>query len=178
MWSIQDQFPTEFDRLKGHVSEGIFTESNIEWYRNYYQILTKNAIDMVSQSVPPNSIYVEKMKKFVGNNLFFCNMVELVNRETTLAVLCHGDCWTNNFLYKCDGNNDILETCLVDFQLIRYGSPALDVSNLIFCCTDKSLRQNHMKTFLESYYKELVKSLRTLGPLPSFCSTEEELWTQ
>lgn len=175
---MQDQFPADFNCLKSSVSEGIFTESNYEWYRNYYKILTKNAIDMVSQTLSPHSTYVEKLKKFVGNNLFFHNMVELVNRETTLGTLCHGDCWTNNFLYKYDGNNDILETCLVDFQLIRYGSPALDVSNLIFCCTDKSLRQNHMKTFLEAYYNELLKSLQSLGPLPSFCGTEEQLWNQ
>lgn len=175
---MQDQFPSEFNRLKSQVIEGIFTEGNIEWYRNYYKILTKNAITMVSQTLSPNSPYVEKLRKFVGNNMYFSNMSDLVNRETTLATICHGDCWTNNFLYKYDGNNDIVETCLVDFQLIRYGSPALDISNLIFCCTDKSLRQNHMETFLESYYKELLKSLRSLGPLPSFCNTEEQLWTQ
>lgn len=133
---------------------------------------------MVSQALSPNSIYVEKMKKFVGSNMFFSHMVELVNRQTPLSVITHGDCWTNNFLYKYDGNNAIVETCLVDFQLIRYGSPALDVANLIFCCTDKSLRQNHMKTLLQVYYKELLKSLKTLGPLPSFCETEEQLWTQ
>ncbi|XP_037036438.1 uncharacterized protein LOC119074414 [Bradysia coprophila] len=176
--SYKDQNPTEFNRLKSQVTEGIFTERNFDWYRNYYEILTKNAIDMVSQTLSPHSTYVEKLEKFVGNNSFFSNMVELVGRETPLATLCHGDCWTNNFLYKYDGNNDIAETCLVDFQLIRYGSPALDVSNLIFCCTDKLLRQNNMKTFLETYCKELVRSLRTLGPLPSFCSTEEQLWTQ
>lgn len=133
---------------------------------------------MLLTTLSPNSIYVEKMKKFVGSSTFFCHMVELVNRETPLAVLCHGDCWTNNFLYKYDGNNVILETCLVDFQLIRFGSPALDISNLIFCCTDKSLRQNHMKTILQIYFKELLKSLRTLGPLPACCGTEEQLWTQ
>lgn len=133
---------------------------------------------MVSQTLPANSVYVDKLKKFVGNGLFFCNMVELVNRDTPLATICHGDCWTNNFLYKYDGNNDILEVCLVDFQLIRYGSPALDVANLIFCCTDKSLRENHMKTLLQAYYKELLKGLRELGPLPTFCGTEEQLWIQ
>lgn len=74
---------------------------------------------MVSQTLSPNSTYVEKLEKFVGNNLFFCNMVELVNRETNLSTLCHGDCWTNNFLYKYDGNNDILETCLVDNNVVK-----------------------------------------------------------
>lgn len=69
---------------------------------------------MVSQTLSPKSTYVEKLEKFVGNDMFFTNMVELVNRETPLAILCHGDCWTNNFLYKYDGSNDILETCLVD----------------------------------------------------------------
>lgn len=107
--SIQDQFPTEFNRLKSQISEGIFTERNTDWYRNYYKILTKNAIDMVSQTLSPNSVYVDKMKKFVGSSKFFSHMVELVNRDSPLAVLCHGDCWTNNFLYKYDGHKDIVE---------------------------------------------------------------------
>lgn len=133
---------------------------------------------MVSQTLSPHSMYVEKLEKFVGNNSFFSHMVDLVSRDTPLATLCHGDCWTNNFLYKYDGNNDIVETCLVDFQLIRYGSPALDIANLIFCCTDKLQRQNHMTTFLETYSVSLASALKTLGPLPSFCSTEEQLFTR
>lgn len=159
------------------VVEGIFTENNANWYANYYKRLTKNTIEMVSESLLANSKYVERLKNFIGSGSFFHRMVELVNFNPSLKVLCHGDCWTNNFLYVYDDDNNIQETCLVDFQLIRYGSPAMDLSNLIFCCTDKSLRRNHQTALLQLYHKELIKSMKLLGPLPKD-HDEEQLWNK
>lgn len=34
-------------------------------------------------------------------------------------VLCHGDLWANNILYKYDSDNKPTECCLIDFQLVR-----------------------------------------------------------
>lgn len=33
-------------------------------------------------------------------------------------ALCHGDCWTNNILFRVDETSgQILEVCLLDFQV-------------------------------------------------------------
>lgn len=128
---------------------------------------------MVSEILTPK--YMERFEKFINLESFFLNMVELIEKESPLAVICHGDCWTNNFLYKYDSKGVILETCLLDFQLVRYGSPVLDISSLIYCCTDKQLRDNHMNKLIELYHSELVESLKQCGHLPSFCGSEEEL---
>lgn len=132
---------------------------------------------MVSAEVSADSEYVKRLRAFIETDTFFAKMVKLVDTDTELSVICHGDCWTNNFLYRYDDLGTILETCLVDFQLIRYGSPALDISNLIFCCTEKTQRSEHMQDWLKLYHRELVQSLRVLGSLPTFCGdTEDELW--
>lgn len=34
-------------------------------------------------------------------------------------VLCHGDLWANNILFKYDANKKPIECCLIDFQLAR-----------------------------------------------------------
>lgn len=150
---------------------------------------------MVSKSLPNDSIYIEKMKNFIDSNTFFNQMIELVTTEGPLSVICHGDCWTNNLLYKYDDEGNILEVenfkqlCevtlifsfvfqiqFVDFQLIRFGSLTLDLSNLLFCCTDKNLRRDHFKPLLKLYHKELVRSLKLFGELPNFLGNEDELW--
>lgn len=64
----------------------------------------------------------------------------------------------------------------VDFQLIRFGSLTLDLSNVLFCCTDKELRKDHLKPLLRLYHKELVRSLKLFGDIPNFCGNEDELW--
>jgi hypothetical protein len=44
--------------------------------------------------------YVEKLKQFCSEETFFQTMVDLVTPKEPLAVISHGDCWTNNFLFK------------------------------------------------------------------------------
>lgn len=183
---FKEQHPTKFEKLTRKINEGIFSDKNKEWYENYYKNLTKNTLEMVTKSINPESEYVKRMKQFIDPNTFFDEMITLVNTTGPLSVICHGDCWTNNFLYKygnqseendgVDGNGrKIEEMQFVDFQLIRYGSLTLDIVNLLYCCTDQNLRQKHMPLLLKLYKRELIKSLKLLGPeLPEFCRDEEE----
>jgi len=45
-------------------------------------------------------------------------MVGLVSPKESLAVLCHGDCWTNNFLfqYAQDGSISEVITCNIIYE--------------------------------------------------------------
>ncbi|XP_001866279.2 uncharacterized protein LOC6049544 [Culex quinquefasciatus] len=169
------QHPNEFAKLTAKISEGFFAPKNAEWYKKYYAILTRNAIRMVTESIAEKR-YLEKFEGFLAN--IFENMVELVGRESKLAVVCHGDCWTNNILFKYDEDGQITETCLVDFQLIRYGSLALDLAYLIYNFTDSTLRRDNLQSWLRTYHQQLVKSLELLGSLQAICTDEEDLWRQ
>ncbi|GAB0099234.1 uncharacterized protein DMENIID0001_150820 [Sergentomyia squamirostris] len=173
------EHPHEFDALTASIEEGIFAAENQDWFRNYYRRLTRNAVEMVSQSFhngEDGCLYVERLREFVDTDAFFMRMVELVNEPSDLAVICHGDCWTNNFLYRFDTERkSVHAVCLVDFQLIRYGSLALDIANLIFCCTNHGLRKD-LPNLLKLYGEELAKALKKFGSYPTFCgSCEEEL---
>lgn len=54
------------------------------------------------------------------------------------------------------------QVCLVDFQLARYGSPALDIVNLLYCCTSREMRLRHMPGLLCNYHAILYMTLKQL----------------
>lgn len=121
---------------------------------------------------------------------FFGYMAGIVKPKEPLAVLCHGDCWTNNFLfqYSKDGGNisdvrlqqisiinsnkmlvgvlqklidvwKFVQVSIVDFQVARYGSPAMDLVSLLYCCTSVELRKQHLSELLEEYYDSIIDFL-------------------
>ncbi|KDR23004.1 uncharacterized protein LOC110841346 isoform X2 [Zootermopsis nevadensis] len=155
--------PEEFaSSVVASVQEALFVPENEDWYRGYYNAVTRNALTMVREAFGDGTRYVDKFRDFVDDSEFFGRMVLLVKPQEPLAVLCHGDYWTNNILFRYSEDGEILEACMVDFQLARYGSPALDIVNLLYCCTSRETRLNHMADLLSDYHAALNKALREL----------------
>lgn len=87
------------------------------------------------------------------------------SRAEPYAVLSHGDCWTNNIMYGYkDGKPS--ELALIDWQLARYTSPALDVLYFLFCCTDDTFRGKHFDEMLQVYHTSISELLERLGSNP------------
>uniref|UniRef100_A0A1B0D7X8 CHK kinase-like domain-containing protein n=1 Tax=Phlebotomus papatasi TaxID=29031 RepID=A0A1B0D7X8_PHLPP len=170
------EHPKDFEALTASIEEGIFAATNLDCS----DLSILKLLHIVSQSFKNGEdgcLYVQRLRDFVDTDAFFMRMVDLVRGSSDLSVICHGDCWTNNFLYRYGTDRKtVSDVCLVDFQLIRCGSLTLDIANLIFCCTDHALRKEHLQDLLKLYGEELAKALKKFGSYPSFCgSCEEEL---
>jgi len=115
--------PEKFkERISEAINEVYYRSENEMWYKGYYRRAAENAEKMVTivtlnndqhsvmfifclqlESVLTDyekSKYLDKFRKFVNHESFFGYMVGLVSPKDSLAVLCHGDCWTNNFLFQ------------------------------------------------------------------------------
>ncbi|XP_041983024.1 uncharacterized protein LOC121736050 [Aricia agestis] len=147
--------------MQDGISEVFFVTENVEYYKSYYTEAINNAIYMVEEELKDSADkdkYLEKLKSFCSEETFFQEMVDMVIPKEPLAVICHGDCWTNNIMFRyVDG--DIAEMYMLDFQLVRYASPAIDLAYLIYLCLDREQRSEHKASLLEYYIDELHKRL-------------------
>ncbi|KAG7211764.1 hypothetical protein KM043_011009 [Ampulex compressa] len=99
-------------------------------------------------------------------------------------VLCHGDLWANNILFKYDADEKPVECCLIDFQLARYNPPAHDVLCFLQFTTTRELRREHSESLFEIYHdsmaaalKEASLSISTVFPWEEFIESIEDLRT-
>lgn len=63
----------------------------------------------------------------------------------------------------------------LDFQIIFYGSPAIDIFYNIFSSTDKALRDKEYSNLIELYYDSLSNMVKLLGSKPEEIFTFEDL---
>jgi hypothetical protein len=113
-----------------------------------------------------------KKEKLVGlkesmiRTLFECTSGEAAE---PLSVINHGDCWISNTLYKYE-NGTPVKVALIDWQVSRYSSPALDILHYIFTSTDREFRKQHYDTLLQIYYKSFREQIErfNLDPVNLF----------
>ncbi|GLV42272.1 uncharacterized protein CBL_03009 [Carabus blaptoides fortunei] len=74
----------------------------------------------------------------------------------------HGDLWSNNMMFRYE-DSQAVECVLLDYQLIRYFQPALDVLLAIYSNTRVSLRKDHLGEFVDCYYECLKETVEKRG---------------
>lgn len=52
---------------------------------------------------------------------------------------------------------------MLDWQVVRYASPVLDISYFIYQCTDSALRAQHFDNLIQGYHIALRKQVELLG---------------
>nr|CDJ82600.1 Uncharacterised kinase D1044.1 domain containing protein [Haemonchus contortus] len=74
------------------------------------------------------------------------------------SVLCHGDLWSNNLLWRQKG--DHLEmAAVIDYQTVHYGCAATDLVRLLCSCLSGKDRRAHWEPLLEEFYGYLKEEV-------------------
>lgn len=156
-FAMKDQRPDKFNELAGSLDE-LFIRTNDENMSKIMTMFTKPVLDL-AESMGDKRI-ADKVKAVYDGDCVEL-MAETVDgtKAEPYSIICHGDCWNNNTMFKFDEAGKPVEVRLLDFQISRYASPVLDILYYIFCCTQKELRDQHYEGFLKVYHASLSKHL-------------------
>jgi len=136
-----DHLKLILDKLAAfHAASVVLGEKNKEAYKLFYLGMFNRQLDVINHLVYDHlavltdevaswdgwEYYAKKLGKMSGS--FF----ESVNRTSDcddgdFHVLTHGDLWCNNMLFQNDSDGKLVDACLIDFQILCVGSPAIDL---------------------------------------------------
>lgn len=85
-----------------------------------------------------------------------------LRQDETFSVILHGDFNRNNVLFLYDqqeGFENPKAVKMIDFQQVRYGSPAIDLSFFMFMNMEHDLKLKHWDELLVFYHEELIQTI-------------------
>ncbi|XP_058058412.1 uncharacterized protein LOC131209373 [Anopheles bellator] len=178
-FAMQQQAPEHYAQIVSQLRETIFVPPLHGSFVDFLQRKVDYAIETLQRNPEPGDEAVgERLARF--RDEYGQAMVDCVqNRDDT--VICHGDCWISNILYRNvpqqrngadDGLNNNFDSGLLqkngpkelkflDWQVARCGTPVIDLSYFIFCCTDSELRER-LPELLRKYHSALVRRIEEL----------------
>ncbi|XP_066245589.1 uncharacterized protein [Euwallacea similis] len=74
----------------------------------------------------------------------------------------HGDCWSNNMMFKYSESGKLIDMKFVDFQLTRESSPIHDLSYFFYSGASKA-DMDILEDYLKIYYKSFSEVIEHFG---------------
>uniref|UniRef100_A0A0A1XLB8 Putative ribosomal protein S6 kinase alpha-1 n=1 Tax=Zeugodacus cucurbitae TaxID=28588 RepID=A0A0A1XLB8_ZEUCU len=161
-FAIKDQQPEALHKFR-NIQDIFLQHKNDSNLNIYFEGLKRSALACLELK---NDEYRKILSTFFERPFFeiFSDLID-GNKGEPYAVLCHGDCWNNNLMFKLKDTNAVTMR-LLDWQLLRYSSPISDLMYFIFTCTTRKFRKAHYEDALNVYYEELIRHINRLGSNP------------
>lgn len=144
--------PNKFKSFTDNITELYYSEK--DWIKSVNKYALKKAFDVAN-----NATHKELLKQYETN---IVDRIRDILKPDEFSVLSHSDCWLLNMMYRYK-NGKPIEVRLIDYQLARYGSPAIDVLLFIFACTDQTLRHAHYEDMLRTYHNSMKSHLKVFS---------------
>lgn len=103
----------------------------------------------------------------------------LVRDDNEFNVLCHGDVWSNNIMFKYDEEDNVIDGLIIDFQTASWNTPGVDVAFVLFTSSHESLTESVWKDLIKYYLDKLVnvlEKLRYAGRIPTMADLQRQIY--
>lgn len=145
--------------LEGSVSENPERQDFLVHYRNCARTLGSVAANEWGAEWKPIADKLTKLADTIVQK--GCDLY--IRDESAFNVFCHNDLWTPNVLVKFDSSEKIEDILFVDFQLVYFGSPGIDLNFFCYGSLSEETRTSSMKKLVRNYHETLSQTLSKLG---------------
>ncbi|XP_012232368.1 uncharacterized protein [Linepithema humile] len=108
-----------------------------------------------------DAIFCDKMESLLSN-AFDEVMMKTVEPLEPLSTLCHGDFTLANVLFKKEDDGEY-RAMLIDFALLRYGTPVIDLSTYLCVSCPTEVRKDKFFEIMRAYHGALEQYLLEAG---------------
>jgi len=150
----------KFFDIVSRIQEVRFTKRADNIYEFACNIKTLRAVEYL-RSQGHDAVFCDKMEALFSN-AFDEVMMKTVQPLEPLATLCHGDFTLTNILFKTEDDGQY-RTMLIDFALIRYSTPAVDLSTYLFLSCSNEMRKDKFSEIMRAYHDALKEYLLDAG---------------
>lgn len=156
-FALKDQQPKKFKEFSTNLRELFRIEDS--HIRDYLNLQVEKLMKILNNEEDRHLLVRVKdlFEKDVADIVADCLDPKSAEPE---AIICYGDAWQNNSMYRYNDQQKPIEIIFLDWQISRYASPIIDVVYFIFCCTTKELRDCHYDDFLKIYHNSLSAHIR------------------
>lgn len=153
-YAMKVRQPEKFAEIVGNLME--YRYSPGETFGMFINLVSVRPVEYLRKK-NYDPAFLDKMESFLSN-AFDTVMMEAVNPKEPLATLCHGDFTRSNIFFR--EKNGGLETMLIDFAMLRYSSPSIDVSTFLYLnCSTKDRNERFTEIF-KAYYNAVIGYLK------------------
>lgn len=156
--ALKDQNPEKFWQIANGLSEQHFRPGNNSAFASMFNNASMTVINSITED--KDAHLLEAVLRIYERDQYDI-VIDCVNANENepYSVVNHGDMWSNNAMYKNNNKNKPRKVNLIDWQMSRYASPALDIIYFIFVSTTRELRGHNYNIYLKTYHESLSNHL-------------------
>lgn len=149
--------PDQFNEARRAVDEIVYCAEAAEFYTHSLECSLREALSSLRSTNQNGELDqpIKQLEQLTGKmyNIMFSNVIRT---EDKWGVMCHGDLWINNVMFRYDERGSVNGVKLIDLQTIRYTSPVIDILHFLYSSTEEDLRRNHLDKLLSIYVTSVV----------------------
>lgn len=156
-FAFKQQRPELFSELVSNLKNNWPAFTTLILYKSITNAV--NRIKRILESRNEEKL-LKRFLNYMDNGLdIFKNSIQY---KDSYGVIIHGDCWSNNLMFKYNSAREIEDIKLIDFQMSLLGSPVHDLSYTFYSGASKEALDN-LEELLKIYHTTLSEHLKHYG---------------